>query len=211
VDGTLASVFRPGQARSGPVWDAMAAPIVALPRRPRRLLFLGFGGGSAARLARALAPDATIVGVERDPDVLRLARRDFAVDELGAEILQEDALAYLERERRTFDVVVDDVFEGTVRRPHRTRALLERYHLVKRRVRPGGILVVNSIHETPKLTRLLAQSPETLVRLDVKDYYNSILALGPAELRPPVLRPRLRAHPILSQSLGDWSLRTIRP
>jgi spermidine synthase len=212
VDGTLASVFKPGHLRSGPVWDALAAPLVALPEKPRpRILFLGFGGGSVARLARALAPDAEMVGVERDPEVLRLARRDFEIEKLGVEIVEGDVLDYLERESRTFDAVVEDVLEGSVRRPHRTRTLLERYHLVKRRVARGGVLIVNSVHETPMLTRLLRQSAETLVRLDVKDYYNSVLALGPRSLRPSILRPRLRAHPILSPALSGWTLRTICP
>jgi spermidine synthase len=212
VDGTLASLFRPGHLRSGPVWDALAAPLVALPAaRRRRILFLGFGGGSAARLARAMVPDAEMVGVERDPEVLRLARRDFGIDALGVEIVEGDVLDYLEREPRRFDAVVEDVLEGSVRRPHRTRTLLERYHLVHRRVARGGVLVVNSLHETPALTRLLRRSPQTLVRLDVKDHYNSILALGPRTLRSRELRARLRAHPLLSPSLPDWTLRTIRP
>ena len=57
------------------VWDAIAAPILWLPEsRRRRILILGLGGGSIARIARALAPKAEIVGVELDRDVVRLAR-----------------------------------------------------------------------------------------------------------------------------------------
>src|SRR5262245_41530744 len=66
VDGTFASWYTPGSALTGSVWDALAAPLCWLPKlRRRSVLVLGLGAGSAARLVRALAPGARIVGVER--------------------------------------------------------------------------------------------------------------------------------------------------
>ena len=74
VDGTFASLYRPGRATTGTVWDAIAAPIAWLPpRRRRRVLLLGLAGGSVARVVRALAPRAEIVGVEFDAAVLAAA------------------------------------------------------------------------------------------------------------------------------------------
>jgi len=65
VDGTFASCWEPGRTTTGPVWDALALPLLGLPpRRRRRVLVLGLAGGSAARLVRALAPRAAITGVE---------------------------------------------------------------------------------------------------------------------------------------------------
>ena len=64
VDETFASFYRPGELATGCVWDAIAAPLLWLPpRRRRKILILGLGGGSVARLARAIAPEAEIVGV----------------------------------------------------------------------------------------------------------------------------------------------------
>ena len=66
VSGTLASLYRPGQATTGLIWDALAAPLTLLPPdRRQAVLILGLGGGSVARVTRALAPQARIVGVER--------------------------------------------------------------------------------------------------------------------------------------------------
>ena len=57
VDETFASFYRPGEIATHCVWDAIAAPILWLPpKRRRRILVLGLGGGSVARIARALAP-----------------------------------------------------------------------------------------------------------------------------------------------------------
>ncbi len=98
IDGTFASWYQPGTQITDSVWDALAAPLLLLPRaRRRHLLILGLGGGSAARVARALAPSAKITGVELDPKVVRAARRWFDLDELRVDVVQGDALHYLER------------------------------------------------------------------------------------------------------------------
>lgn len=212
VDGTLASVIRPGREATGPVWDALAAPLLALPRRRRpRILLLGLAGGSVARVARALVPDAHIVGVDRDRDVLDVARRDLGLGALGLEIVVDDALAYLRRERRRFDAVIEDLMVGTNRTVRKPEGLVENYHLVARRVARGGVLVVNTIHEAPQMVRVLESRPGTLVSLAVRGYYNRILALGPRGLRAALLRPRLAGQPAMARSLPALSLRTLRP
>src|SRR6185295_2505995 len=78
VDGTFASSYRPGSPLTGSVWDALAAPLAWLPpARRRSVLVLGLGGGSAARLVRAIAPECRVVGVESSAEVLDAARRWF--------------------------------------------------------------------------------------------------------------------------------------
>lgn len=211
VDGTLASLLRPGRVTSGPVWDAIAAPLLALPPgRLRRLLMLGFGGGSVARLARALAPSVRIVGVERDQEVLAVARRDFGLDALEVEVVVDDALSFLKRERRVFDAVVEDLFGGSLGSLHKPDWLLDHYPLLLQRVAPGGVLITNTVHENRKLARILKRGPGTLLRVAVRHHFNHILALGPAGLEASALRRTIRTHPILSPSLPDFSLRTLR-
>ena len=209
VDGTLASLVGRGRAATGPVWDAIAAPLVALPRL-RNVLILGFGGGSVARLARALAPAVHIVGVELDPEVIRVARRDLGLRDLRAEIVVDDAVSYLRHERRRFDAVIDDVFEGGPKTLRKPAELLAGYELVRRRVAPGGVLIVNTIDETAEVARALAAGPGTLVKIALREWWNYILALGPPSLRPSVLRPRLAAEPLFAASRGQFALRTLR-
>jgi spermidine synthase len=211
VDGTLASLHRPGHVTTGPVWDALAAPLLALPpRQRRRVLILGLAGGSVARVARALAPGAAIVGVDYDREVLAVARRELALGDLDLELVVDDAVRYLERERRTFDLVVEDVMIGTARRPHRPPHLLERYELVHRRVARGGVLAANTIHDTPAVARLLARRPGTLVSFRIRDHYNQVLAVGPRTLSPDHLRPVIAADGVLAASLPGFQLRTLR-
>ena len=63
IDGTFASYYEPGLPLTGSVWDALALPLVLLPpTRRRSVLVLGLGGGSVARVVRALAPAASVGG-----------------------------------------------------------------------------------------------------------------------------------------------------
>jgi precorrin-6B methylase 2 len=211
VDGTLASLLKPGRVTSGPVWDAIAAPLLALPPDCRRsLLMVGFGAGSVARLARALAPSLHIVGVERDEEVLAVARREFGLDALEAELVVDDALSFLKREGRVFDVVVEDLFGGSRSPLHKPDKKHPRQASDRLRVAPGGVFVTNTIHENRQLARILKRTPGTLLRVAVKHHYNHILALGPAGLEASALRRTIRSHPILSPSLTAFSLRTLR-
>ena len=149
VDGTFASFYRPGSSVTGSVWDAIAAPLLAIPTKRRRsVLILGLGGGSAARIVRAIAPAARIVGVELDPAVVRAAREHLDLDELAVDVIQEDALSFLQGDRGGYDAILEDVFVGEGDAVHKPgwlpRPGLE---LAAERLAPGGVLVSNTLDE----------------------------------------------------------------
>ncbi len=212
VDGTFASWWRPGSARTGSVWDALAAPLLGLPpSRRRRVLVLGLGGGSAARLLRALAPDARIVGVERDAGVLRAARRHFDLGALGLEIVQADAREFLARERRRFDLVIDDVFVGSGRAVHKPDWLPEPgLAAASRRLAPGGLLVSNAIDEAVGVARWLGERFARVLALRVAGYDNCVLVAGPRSLSARGLRAAVAAEPLLAPTLPRLRLTTLR-
>jgi len=203
VDETFASLYRPGHIATGCVWDAIAAPLLFLPpERRRSVLALGLGGGSVARIARALAPDALIVGVELDAEVIAAARASFDLDALGLEIIVDDALAVLKREKRRFDVIFEDVFIGrgdAVRKPD---WIPEPGHrLAARRLRPGGLLVSNTLDEASVVARAMTGSHASVVRVEIEDYDNRIFAAGPKGLTARGLRAAVAADPVLRESL----------
>jgi spermidine synthase len=209
IDGTQASVHRSGRALTGAVWWALASPVLLLPRdRPRRVLLLGLAAGSAARAVRELDAEAEIVGVELNPEVLRLARRHFDLDRVGVELVVGDALEYLRRGRRRFDLIVEDLFVGdsrSVRKPGWVPG--EGYRLIRRRLRRRGYVVSNTIHETPAVVRAMRAFGGGIVSLDVQGHWNRILVCG-ERLRARELRRRLLAgHPELSRRLGRGALR----
>jgi len=214
LDGSVASLQRAGAEVTGPVWYALAAPLWALPRHRRRsILILGLGGGSAAHVLRAAAPDAHIVGVEREPRMVAAARRHFGLGRLRVEVVVADAIAFLERERRRFDLVLEDLFFG---RPSELRKPAGFPHpglgLAARRVKRGGVLAANTIHEGPAVARTLrCVAPHaTLLSIEVRGFYNRIYAAGPSALTAGRLRPELAQVPAFRTALPQLALRTLR-
>lgn len=213
IDGTFASWYEPGLPITGSVWDALAAPFLALPERRRnevRVLVLGLGGGSVARVVRALAPRARIVGVEMSGEVLKAARRWLELDALDIEVVQADARAYLARTRRRFDYIVEDLFVGKGRDVYKPDWFPEPgVDEVRRRLAPGGMLVTNTIDEARPMARALRQRFPGLLSIEVEDYDNRVLVAGRKGLSARALRQALAADPILAATLPRLTLRTL--
>jgi SAM-dependent methyltransferase len=211
VDATVASWYAPGQASTGSVWDALVAPLLWLPRARRRsVLILGLGGGSAARLVRAIAPRARIVGVERDAAVLRASRRWFDLDRLGVEVVEDDAQRYLRRSRRRFDAVLDDVFVGRGRRVRKPEWLPRPgLELAARRVGHGGLLVSNALDEAGAVIRAMREIYPSSLRIELDGFDNRVIVGGPATLEARGLRAAAAREPLLAPVLGRLAVRTL--
>ncbi|MBW2267858.1 MAG: fused MFS/spermidine synthase [Deltaproteobacteria bacterium] len=211
IDGTFASWYEPGLPITGSVWDALAAPLLALPPARRRdVLVLGLGGGSVARVVRALAPQARIVGVEMSGEVLRAARRWLELDALDVEVVRADARVYLQRARRRYDLVIEDLFVGRGRAVHKPDWLPDPgLEWVRRRLAPGGLLVSNTIDEAAPMAAALARHFRGLISIEVEDYDNRVLVAGGRQLTARGLRAALGADPILGATLPRLKLRTL--
>lgn len=213
IDGTFASFVPHVGVATGSVWDALVAPLLALPApRRRSVLILGLAGGSAARIVRAIAPGARIVGVEFDRDVIAAARRHLALDALGIEIVCDDARAVLLRERRRFDLVIDDVFVGRGREVCKPAWLPVPFlALAARRVAAGGVLVSNSIDEAPAVLRAMRALRPHGLELRVDGYDNRIFAGSTRPLDARALRAAIATEGTLAATLDSLALRGVAP
>eukprot|EP00931_Biecheleriopsis_adriatica_P051425 TRINITY_DN29822_c0_g1_i2.p1 TRINITY_DN29822_c0_g1~~TRINITY_DN29822_c0_g1_i2.p1 ORF type:complete len:258 (-),score=64.55 TRINITY_DN29822_c0_g1_i2:335-1108(-) len=203
VDGTVASLRIPGQVRTGCIWDCLAAPLLALPApRRRRVLMLGLGGGSVARVIRALAPESTIVGVEIDQEVVEVARAELDLDSLGVEVILGDALEVLKKEDRLFDMIIEDVNSGDFQKPD----WLPRpgHELAAGLLQEGGILVSNAFSDDPSsvhVARHLMCNFDSCLEIRFDGFVNSIFVAGPGSISAAGLRSEVRASPVLKDSL----------
>lgn len=77
-------------------------------------LILGFGAGSVARILRdEYKKTVLLTGVEKDPVVIELAKKYFAVDRYeNLSLLAEDAGDFVDRCDQQFDLIVVDIFVG---------------------------------------------------------------------------------------------------
>lgn len=212
IDGTFASYYEPSLPVTGSVWDALAIPLLLLPpARRRRILILGLAGGSVARVVRALAPRAHVVGVELDREVLRVSRRWLGLDALGVDVVVGDARAYLARCRRRFDLIVEDVFVGRGRAVCKPPWLpVPGIALAARRLAPRGLLVSNTIDESAAVARELRRRFPAALSIEVDDFDNRVLVAGRAPLAARPLRAAVRAEPLLAATLPRLHFRTLR-
>ena len=136
-----ASAPRDAEPRPGPgggYWGLLLPPGC-----PGRALLLGLGAGTVAQLLARRCPDTALVGVERDPQVLVVAREAFALDGLARlEVVEADAFTWVAEHAvsapGTFDLICLDLFEAG-------------------RLAPGGTLTVNLM--------VTARTPEQVQRL----------------------------------------------
>ena len=121
----------PYMRRIGDVLDVMAPS-----GRPLRALHLGAGLGALARYLHATRPGSSSDLV----DVVRHAA-DLEIELADA----RDAL--VSKPKRTYDVVIGDVFDG----PHTPRHLTTREFVaeVRRVLRPGAVYLANLIDDPP--------------------------------------------------------------
>ncbi len=109
---------------------------------PRALLLLGLGGGSLAKYCHRHLPEARIVVVENNRDVLAL-RDEFAVppDDQRFRVVEGDAGAFVAACRDRYHVVLMDAFDRHGLAPGLGRR--EFYDELRSRMHPNGTLVAN--------------------------------------------------------------------
>lgn len=109
---------------------------------PRALLILGLGGGSLAKFCHRHLPDARIVAVESNRDVLAL-RDEFAVppDDARFRVVEADAAAWVAATRDRFDVVLLDAFDRRGDAPGLADDAF--YANVRESLWPNGLMVAN--------------------------------------------------------------------
>ena len=146
VDGVLHTSWSPVRPLTGGIWDPMAlAALFAPPGGVRRVLVLGLGGGAVVHLLRRHVQPDSIVAIECDPLLTRLARDWFEVEGPDLELVTDDAIDWVRRDRGPpFDLIVDDLFGEVDGEPVRADgASGDWWMTLAKRLTPGGVLVVN--------------------------------------------------------------------
>jgi spermidine synthase len=159
--------------------------------KPHTVLILGLGGGSLAKYCHHNLPDARIVAVESNRDVLAL-RDEFAVppDDERFTVVEADAGAWLAATRARFDVVLLDAFDRTGRAPG--LAADDFYTHLRDRLWPNGVLVANvagsAAARAAHLARLRRAWGDGLLVLASEDDDDDVVFA----FRDPAFEPRWR-------------------
>jgi spermidine synthase len=186
VAGAVHASFHRKRFLTGLAWDMIAAAaLLGKNDPPRSVLMLGLAGGTAFRVLRHLLPDCRLTAIDIDPEIVGLAREHMELDHLGIEVIIGDAYSWLAKNRRTFDVVFDDIYlagKTDVFRPKEWDSGL--LGNLRRAVAPGGLLAVNLVtgagHRTMQsLTRRVMCEAFPVVRtIKSAEAMNEVLAAG---------------------------------
>lgn len=154
---------------------AMLGTLLFQPR-PKRMLNLGFGGGTFERFFRAYYPELALTSVEANATVIQLAKRFFHIPD-DYPVINEAAENFLARNHKRNDLVFCDIFDV-----HYHPACLFDNHFYLQalnRLTASGVFAVNLLPATESelLAILLAirqHFPWTLL-LEIPDQRNIVL------------------------------------
>ena len=115
--------------------------------KPQSILELGTSLGISTAYLAAAAPEGFITTVEGDPNVARIARQTF----------EKLELANIELHSLLFRTYLEDVDEMTpdlifLDGHHESKALVEYYDILEKRIRPETIIVIDDIYWSKDMT-----------------------------------------------------------
>lgn len=146
VIGATHATWHPRLLLTGHAWDAITAATLMGRSPPQSLLLLGLGGGTVLRQLRFFLPETLMTAVEIDSGMIRLAKTHMDIDALNLEIVEDDAFAFLKRDTRQFDIVIDDLYrcgDQDVERPAAINAA--NIQSLCQHLTPTGALVMNFV------------------------------------------------------------------
>jgi spermidine synthase len=186
---------------------------------PGTIEIIGLGGGSLAKYCHRYLPDASIVAVEIDPDVIAVREQFFMPPESDRfEIVCGDGAEFVRRDSRACDILLVDGFDKDGQPAQLCSSQF--YRDCRSRLNAGGILVVNLCDEHWKHSAILSRIKdcfEHTIDLPLKVGMNRIIfAFG--EERLPLDRAALlqtacnldRVHPMSFSLLANEILDGIR-
>jgi len=148
--------------------EALVHPALLLHPGPRRVLVVGGGEGATLREVLRHASVDEAVMVDLDSRVVEASRAHLDTFHAGAfenprtRLEFGDGRAFLERDGRKFDAVFLDINNPLEESPSRRLFTREFYTAVRRRLAPGGVVVLQAGAATPLSLTCPATLAQTL-------------------------------------------------
>lgn len=209
--GAVLSEIRADPGPTDSIFDVLAALAHAFSRGPRVAL-LGFAGGGLVAPLRAMGSELAIDAVDLDLQGARIFE-ELSTDWKGdVRVAQDDAVDWLARRRRAYDVIVEDLselgIEGETKPLVSVTALPE---AIAERLRPAGIVIINLLPvpgvSWRSLQRQVLAPWQRAVIVEPAEFENRILLTGP---RVPATREVSAGTLAALRGIGSAMAREVR-
>jgi len=210
------SVYRPGTYLTENYWDDFLVLPLAAGRGapPKRIAILGNAAGTTARAYGHYFPGTEVDAVEIDRDLTRIGRRLFDLRGPRLRTFSADARPFLEGTAKRYDAIFVDAY----RQPYIPFYLATRefFALVRERLAPGGVVIVNVGHpsDSGDLERVLSSTMRaafpTVVR-DPVEPTNSLVLASAGPLSAGRLMAAARALPAELHPVVEGAARRLGP
>lgn len=169
----IQSIYSKKKLLSGYFYDyALIAPFFRKNvsfEEPNKLLILGMGTGTVAKLYKHFYPKAHIDGVEIDQKIVQLSKKYFNLQEDEANIYINDGRTFLTtRDADKYDVIMIDAYHDITIPFHMSTK--EFFKQVKSHLTKDGIIVVNINMRTTSNSEMVDYFGQTLKSVMAKVY-----------------------------------------
>jgi len=128
---------------TGSYWDGFLYNLPEL-GKDDRILILGLGGGTIAKLLTNKYGPIAIDGVEIDPLMVDLGRKYLSFKEKNVNVIIADGLKFLRETRYKYDIVCVDLFaNGRAAVGSDNKKFFED---IKKILKPGGLVIINKLY-----------------------------------------------------------------
>ncbi len=139
VDSTAQTGIYPDR-----LWKTGLVPFLKTVHAPKRIVVFGVGGGAVFHLLHRIFPQASLVGVDIDPVILKIAKDYFGLNAIpGLSLITQDAQRFVKKrsEQGKSELIVIDLYIGNGMPAFVQDARF--YASLSRILKSGGILVMN--------------------------------------------------------------------
>lgn len=150
---------------------------LAYPANLDDILMIGMGGGSTSWYIHEALPKATIVAVELDDEIIRLADKYYklkATPRLKIKAL--DGRVHILRDKTRHDIIFIDAYRGPFVPFHLMTK--EFFTLAKKRLKPGGVLAQNIEPSTMLFDRAIVTMLQVFDQVDLYGADGNMVAIG---------------------------------